>query len=94
MATSQHIDQVVHQSMPTIIDNLKQLVSIPSIATEGYPQEHVLEAAHLTEAQLKAVGFQQARQRYCSTPTTTFNPQAKHKSGTPHRMFRLLYCRM
>jgi acetylornithine deacetylase/succinyl-diaminopimelate desuccinylase-like protein len=48
--------------MPTVIDNLKQLVSIPSIATQGYPREQVLEAARTTEAQLKAAGFQQVHQ--------------------------------
>jgi acetylornithine deacetylase/succinyl-diaminopimelate desuccinylase-like protein len=48
--------------MPTTIDNLKQLVSIPSIATQGYPREQVLEAAHITETQLKAAGFQQVHQ--------------------------------
>jgi acetylornithine deacetylase/succinyl-diaminopimelate desuccinylase-like protein len=59
---SQDIGQTVHQIMPTAIDNLKQLVSIPSIATQGYPREQVLEAARTTEAQLKAAGFQQVRQ--------------------------------
>ncbi len=83
MATSQHIDQVVHQSMPTIIDNLKQLVSIPSIATEGYPQEHVLEAAHLTEAQLKAVGFQQVRQLELSEGYPAIYGELPGPPGTP-----------
>ncbi|HEX6557294.1 MAG TPA: dipeptidase [Ktedonobacteraceae bacterium] len=62
MATSQDIGQTVHQIMPTVIDNLKQLVSIPSIAMQSYPREQVLEAARTTEAQLKAAGFQQVRQ--------------------------------
>jgi len=48
--------------MPTAIDNLKRLVSIPSIATQGYPREQVLEAARTTETQLKAAGFQQVHQ--------------------------------
>lgn len=62
MPSSQDIKQTVHQIMPTVIENLKQLVSIPSIATQGYPRERVLEAARITEAQLKAAGFQQVRQ--------------------------------
>jgi cysteinylglycine-S-conjugate dipeptidase len=62
MTTSQDIDQTVHQIMPTVINNLKQLVSIPSIATQGYPREQVLEAARTTEAQLKTAGFRQAHQ--------------------------------
>src|SRR5258708_11640926 len=62
MTTMQDIRQAVHQTMPTAIENLKQLVSIPSIARRGYPREPVLEAARLTETQLKAAGFQQARQ--------------------------------
>lgn len=60
--TAQDIRQVVHQVMPTAIDTLKQLVRIPSIATTGYPREQVLEAAQVTKAHLKAVGFQQVRQ--------------------------------
>jgi acetylornithine deacetylase/succinyl-diaminopimelate desuccinylase-like protein len=62
MTTTQDIRQAVHQTMPTTIDNLKQLVSIPSIATQGYPREQVLEAAHITGTQLKAAGFQQVHQ--------------------------------
>jgi cysteinylglycine-S-conjugate dipeptidase len=62
MTTTQDMRQAVHQTMPTAIDNLKQLVSIPSIATPGYPHEQVLEAARITETQLKAAGFQQVRQ--------------------------------
>jgi acetylornithine deacetylase/succinyl-diaminopimelate desuccinylase-like protein len=62
MTTIQDIRQAVHQTMPTAIDNLKQLVHIPSIAAQGYPRERVLEAARVTEAQLKAAGFQQVRQ--------------------------------
>ncbi len=62
MTTTHDIRQAVHQAMPTAIENLKHLVSIPSIATQGYPREQVLEAARTTEAQLKAVGFQQVHQ--------------------------------
>src|SRR6266496_4470324 len=62
MTTTQDIRQAVHQTMPTAIDNLKRLVSIPSIATQGYPREQVLEAARTTETQLKAAGFQQVHQ--------------------------------
>src|SRR5258708_19588675 len=61
MTTTHDIRQAVHQIMPTVIENLKQLVSIPSIATQGYPREQVLEAARTTEAPLKAPGFQQPR---------------------------------
>lgn len=60
--TSQDIHQAVHQVMPTAIENLKQLVRIPSIATQGYPHAQVLEAAQVTKAQLKAAGFQQVHQ--------------------------------
>ena len=59
MATAQDMHQAVHQAMPAAIENLKQLVRIPSIATQGYPREQVLAAARTTEAQLKAAGFQQ-----------------------------------
>ena len=62
MTTTHDIRQAVHQAMPTAIENLKHLVSIPSIATQGYPREQVLEAARTTEAQLKAAGFQQVHQ--------------------------------
>ena len=48
--------------MPTVISVLKQLVSIPSVATEDYPRQRVLEAAHVVETQLQTVGFQQVRQ--------------------------------
>lgn len=60
--TAQDIRQAVHQTMPTAIDALKQLVSIPSIAAPGYPSEPVLKAARLTETQLREAGFQQIRQ--------------------------------
>jgi acetylornithine deacetylase/succinyl-diaminopimelate desuccinylase-like protein len=62
MTTTHDLRQAVHQAMPTAIENLKHLVSIPSIATQGYPREQVLEAARTTEAQLKAAGFQQVHQ--------------------------------
>ncbi len=62
MTTTHDLRQAVHQAMPTAIENLKQLVSIPSIATQGYPREQVLEAARTTEAQLKAAGIQQVHQ--------------------------------
>ncbi|GHO99361.1 dipeptidase [Reticulibacter mediterranei] len=61
MSISSDLRQTVHQLMPTAIENLKQLVSIPSIATEGYPDEKVLEAAHTTEELLRAAGFQHVR---------------------------------
>jgi acetylornithine deacetylase/succinyl-diaminopimelate desuccinylase-like protein len=62
VTTPKDLHQTVHHMMPTVVENLKQLVSIPSIATRGYPREQVLEAAHTTEAQLKAAGCQQIRQ--------------------------------
>jgi acetylornithine deacetylase/succinyl-diaminopimelate desuccinylase-like protein len=62
MTTTQELCQAVHHIMPTAIETLKQFVRIPSIARQGYPHEQVLEAAHLTEEQLQAVGFQQVRQ--------------------------------
>ena len=62
MTTTHDIRQAVHQAMPTAIENLKHLVSIPSIATQGYPREQVLAAARTTEAQLQAAGFQQVHQ--------------------------------
>lgn len=62
MKTLNEIEQAVHQIMPKAIDNLKQLVCVPSIAAQGYPQEQVLEAAYITEALLKATGFQQVHQ--------------------------------
>jgi len=43
MTTTHDIRQAVYQAMPTAIENLKQLVRIPSIATQGYPREQVLE---------------------------------------------------
>ncbi len=61
MTTVQDIRHTVHQLMPDVVNNLKQLVSIPSIALQGYPLEQVLKAASLTETLLKAVGFQQVR---------------------------------
>ncbi len=62
MATSPDMHQVVHQLMPKTINTLKQLISIPSIATEGYSNQKVLEAAHLTAELLQTVGFQNVRQ--------------------------------
>jgi cysteinylglycine-S-conjugate dipeptidase len=62
MPTTQDIRQAVHEIMSTTIDNLKRLVAIASIATDGYPRESVLEAAHVTEELIKAAGFQQVQQ--------------------------------
>jgi len=64
MSIPPDLRQTVHQLMPTAIENLKRLVSIPSIATEGYPDEKVLEAAHITEELLRAAGFQSVRPLY------------------------------
>jgi len=64
MTTTQGLHQTVHHIMPAVINVLKQLVSIPSVAAEGYPREHVQEAAYYVEAQLQAAGFQQVRQLY------------------------------
>jgi acetylornithine deacetylase/succinyl-diaminopimelate desuccinylase-like protein len=61
MTTPPDIRQTIHQNMPTVINNLKQLVSIPSIAMQGYPRERVLEAAHSVEVQLLTAGFQQVQ---------------------------------
>lgn len=83
MTTSQDIGQVVHQNMPTIIENLKQLVSIPSIATEGYPQEQVLKAAHLTETQLKVAGCQQVHQVELSSGYPAIYGEISGPPGTP-----------
>src|ERR1019366_4515867 len=62
MTTTQDIRQAVHEVMSTTIDNLKRLVAISSIATDGYPRKNVLEAAHITEELIKAAGFQQVQQ--------------------------------
>lgn len=62
MTTSQDRGRAVRQIMPAAIDNLKRLVRIPSIATDGYPLEPVLEAARLTTKQLESAGFQSIRQ--------------------------------
>jgi acetylornithine deacetylase/succinyl-diaminopimelate desuccinylase-like protein len=61
MSIPSDLRQTVHQLMPTAIENLKRLVSISSIATDGYPDEKVLEAAHITEELLRAAGFQNVR---------------------------------
>jgi acetylornithine deacetylase/succinyl-diaminopimelate desuccinylase-like protein len=62
MTTTQDLRQIVHRGMPTTVNILKQLVSIPSIAFPGYPHERVLEAERVTEMQLRAAGFHQLRQ--------------------------------
>lgn len=83
MATTQDIRQAVHQNMPLAIENLKQLVSIPSIATHGYPRERVLEAARTTEAQLKATGFQQVHQLELSEGYPAVYGEIEGPPGTP-----------
>jgi acetylornithine deacetylase/succinyl-diaminopimelate desuccinylase-like protein len=62
MKSPNELTQKVHDAMPAAIDNLKQLVNVPSIATQGYPRERVLEAARLTEKQLESAGFQLVHQ--------------------------------
>src|SRR5947208_1818904 len=83
MTASQDLGQTVHQMMPAMVENLKQLVSIPSIATQGYPQEPVLEAAHLTEVQLKAAGFQQVRQLQLPVGSPAIYAEIEGPAGTP-----------
>ncbi len=83
MTTSQDIGHVVHQNMPTTIDTLKRFVRIPSIATEGYPLERVLEAARLTEEQLKAVGFQQVHRLELSSGYPAIYGEIPGPPGTP-----------
>ncbi|GHO89206.1 dipeptidase [Dictyobacter formicarum] len=53
--------QAVHEVMPAVIDDLAQLVRIPSVAAEGFPREPVLEAARTTSDILQRAGFQDVR---------------------------------
>ena len=83
MSTTQELRQSVHEIMPATIDVLKQLVSIPSVAMEGYPQERVLEAAHLVEAQLQTAGFQQVRQLAIPNGSPAIYGEIPGPPGTP-----------
>jgi cysteinylglycine-S-conjugate dipeptidase len=78
-----NLQQTVKEVIPTAIENLKQLVSIPSIATQGYPHEQVLKAAQFTETLLKEVGFQQVRQLKLSGDYPAIYGEIPGPPGTP-----------
>ncbi|GER91852.1 hypothetical protein KDW_60140 [Dictyobacter vulcani] len=61
MLSHDTIRQAVAQAMPATLEDLARLVAIPSIATDGFPKEPVVEAAHMTMDILQRAGFQALR---------------------------------
>jgi Acetylornithine deacetylase/Succinyl-diaminopimelate desuccinylase and related deacylases len=61
MQSNEELRQVVQQVMPEALDNLRRLVQVPSIATDGYPRAAVEQSAQVTVDILSAAGLQQVR---------------------------------
>ncbi|WP_214408545.1 dipeptidase [Sphaerisporangium fuscum] len=60
--TPDQIENAVTAEMPRAVDDLRRLVSIPSVAFPGYPEEPVLAAAAATEELLRSTGLPHVRQ--------------------------------
>ncbi|GIH26186.1 dipeptidase [Acrocarpospora phusangensis] len=58
----EEIENAVRAGMPEAVEDLKRLVSIPSVAFPGHPAEPVHEAADLAEALLRSAGLPEVRQ--------------------------------
>ena len=52
------LSERVSELLPTLIDDLKQLVAIPSVATEGFPPEPLFEAHDLVVGLLRDAGVE------------------------------------
>ncbi|MFB9721768.1 M20/M25/M40 family metallo-hydrolase [Planobispora longispora] len=60
--TPDEIEGAVAAGMPQAVEDLKRLVSIPSVAFPGHPEEPVLAAAAATEELLRGAGLPHVRQ--------------------------------
>ncbi|WP_084962001.1 dipeptidase [Thermoactinospora rubra] len=60
--TPDHIERAVAAGMPQAVEELKRLVSIPSVAFPGHPEEPVLAAAAVTEELLRSAGLTHVQQ--------------------------------
>ncbi|WP_424529366.1 dipeptidase [Sphaerisporangium viridialbum] len=60
--TPKQIESAVTAEMPRAVDELRRLVSIPSVAFPGHPEEPVYAAAAMTEELLRSVGLPHVRQ--------------------------------
>jgi acetylornithine deacetylase/succinyl-diaminopimelate desuccinylase-like protein len=61
MIPAQEIHRKVKEMMPGVLEDLKNLVTYPSVAFPGYPSQPVLEMADATVALLKRYGLQEVR---------------------------------
>ncbi|GAA1264061.1 dipeptidase [Sphaerisporangium rubeum] len=60
--TPEEIENAVTAGMPRAVEDLTRLVSIPSVAFPGWPEEPVRAAAALTEELLRSAGLPEVRQ--------------------------------
>ncbi|MBO3744944.1 dipeptidase [Streptosporangiaceae bacterium NEAU-GS5] len=60
--TPDEIERAVQAGLPQAVDELKRLVSIPSVAFPGHPEEQVHRAADMVEELLRSVGLPNVRQ--------------------------------
>ncbi|MEO3859403.1 M20/M25/M40 family metallo-hydrolase [Acrocarpospora sp. B8E8] len=58
----EEIENAVRAGMPQAVEDLKRLVSIPSVAFPGHPEEPVRAAAALAEELLRSAGLPDVRQ--------------------------------
>ncbi|BCL79759.1 dipeptidase [Ktedonobacteria bacterium brp13] len=61
MRLNEELRQAIHEAMPGVLEDLRRLVRVPSIANAGYPRETVTESAQVTADILTAAGLQQVR---------------------------------
>ncbi|GAA0948940.1 M20/M25/M40 family metallo-hydrolase [Nonomuraea longicatena] len=60
--TPDQIESAVAAAMPQAVEDLKRLVSIPSVAFPGHPEEPVRVAASVTEELLRSAGLSHVQQ--------------------------------
>lgn len=61
MAPAQDIRRKVQELMPGVLDDLKELITYPSVAFPGYPSQPVHDMADATVVLLKRYGLQKVR---------------------------------
>jgi acetylornithine deacetylase/succinyl-diaminopimelate desuccinylase-like protein len=83
MKTNDELRQRIHASMPQVFEDLRRLVSIPSIANGILPKEHVLDAADVVMEQLQAAGFKNVRQLEVSGDYPAIYGEIPGPAGAP-----------
>ncbi|GII82829.1 dipeptidase [Sphaerisporangium siamense] len=77
------IEKSITAQMPRAVDELMRLVSIPSVAFPGHPEEPVLAAAAATEELLRSTGLPHVRQIPVEGSFPAVYAEAPAPPGTP-----------